>query len=51
MLLIYISLFIGIIVVFSFFSILFVLLCVDLATLNLLIKIDDNLSLMFIKLY
>ena len=47
--LIYISLFIGII---FFFSILFVLLCVGLATLNILIiKINDNLSLLFIKLY
>ena len=47
--LIYISLFIGII---FFFSILFVLLCVGLSTLNILIiKIDDILSLVFIKLY
>ena len=47
--LIYISLFIGIIFLFS---ILFVLLCVGLATLNILIiKINDNLSLLFIKLY
>ena len=47
--LICISLFIGII---FFFSILFVLLCVGLATLNILIiKIDDILALVFIKLY
>ena len=47
--LIYISLLTGII---FFFSILFVLLCVGLATLNILIiKLDDILSLVFIKLY
>ena len=47
--LIYISLLIGII---FFFSILFVLLCVGLVTLNILIiKLDDILSLVFIKLY
>ena len=45
----YISLFIGII---FFFSILFVLLCVGLATLNILIiKKFDIFSLVFIKLY
>ena len=46
--LICISLFIGII---FFFSILFVLLCVGLATLNILIIKIDILSLVFIKLY